>query len=143
MANPDLALAAEFPPATREMWLTLLERVLKGAPFEKRLVSETYDGLRIEPLYPKADSVPQPARDSRGPWRIAQRLDHPDAAIANDLALRDLTGGADALSLIFAGAPSARGFGLQARTVDDLDRALRGVALDLIQLRVEAGGWGR
>ena len=143
MANSDLALAAEFPPATREMWLALVERVLKGAPFEKRLVSKTYDGIPIEPLYPKAEPASQPMRGARGPWRIAQRLDHPDAAVANDLALADLTGGADALSLVFARAPSARGFGLEARTVDDLDRALRDVTLDLIQVRVEAGGWGQ
>ena len=110
MANPDLALAAEFPPATREMWLALVERVLKGAPFEKRLVSKTYGGISIEPLYSKAEPASQPMRGARGPWRIAQRLDHPDAAVANDLALADLTGGADTLSLVFARAP----FGLRA-----------------------------
>ena len=42
----DLTLAAEFPPATREQWLTLVETVLKGADFDKKLVSRTYDGLR-------------------------------------------------------------------------------------------------
>ena len=30
----DLPLAAEFPPATREQWLKLVDGVLKGAPFE-------------------------------------------------------------------------------------------------------------
>ena len=33
--DPDLALAGEFPPATREQWLKLVDGVLKGAPFEK------------------------------------------------------------------------------------------------------------
>ena len=58
----DLTLAAEFPPATREQWLTLVETVLKGADFDKKLVSRTYDGLRIEPLYPKAEAAPPVAR---------------------------------------------------------------------------------
>ena len=47
-----LPLASEFPAATREQWLKLVEAILKGADFEKKLVSLTYDGLRIEPLYP-------------------------------------------------------------------------------------------
>ena len=42
----DLAFAAEFPAATREQWLRLVDGVLKGAPFDKRLVARTYDGLR-------------------------------------------------------------------------------------------------
>ena len=42
---------AEFEPPTREAWLTLVEKVLKGGDFEKRLVSRTADGLAIQPLY--------------------------------------------------------------------------------------------
>ena len=47
----DLPLAAEFPPTTQAQWRKLVEAALKGAAFDKRLVSQTYDGLRIEPLY--------------------------------------------------------------------------------------------
>jgi methylmalonyl-CoA mutase len=139
----DLPLASEFPAATREQWLKLVEGVLKGADFEKRLVSRTYDGLRIEPLYPKADDAGRAARARPGRWQVAQRVDHPDPAAANALALTDLEGGADALALVTREAPSARGFGLGIETVDDLDRALAGVMLDLVHLRLEAGGAGR
>ena len=31
---------AEFPAATREQWLQLVDGVLKGAPFDKRLVAQ-------------------------------------------------------------------------------------------------------
>ena len=34
----DLPLAAEFPLATREQWRKLVDGVLKGAPFDKRMV---------------------------------------------------------------------------------------------------------
>ena len=63
MAPEDSKLTLnEFPPASREDWRKLVERVLKGAPFEK-LVSTTYDGLRIEPLYAgKTDAVPVAAQ---------------------------------------------------------------------------------
>src|SRR5215218_3731549 len=139
----DLTLAAEFPPATREQWLTLVEGVLKGADFEKKLVSRTYDGLRIEPLYPKTEEAPRLGRAAAGRWHVAQRIDHPDPAEANALALADLEGGADALVLVTRGAPAARGFGVAAETVDELDRALQGVMLDLVHPRLDAGGRGR
>ena len=137
----DLALGAEFPAPTRDDWLKLVERVLKGADFEQRLVARTYDGIRVEPLYDKGTPQRQPLRSSVGRWRIGQRVDHPDPAAANDLAVADLEGGADALTLVFAEA-AARGFGLPAGTVDELDRALRGVQLDLIHLRLDAGHAG-
>ena len=49
----ELRLAADFQPATYDDWRKLVDGVLKGAPFEK-LVSTTADGLKIEPIYPRA-----------------------------------------------------------------------------------------
>ncbi|AWM89149.1 methylmalonyl-CoA mutase family protein [Microvirga sp. 17 mud 1-3] len=139
----DLTLAAEFPTPSREQWLRLVEGVLKGADFEKKLVSRTYEGLGIQPLYPKAEETSPIVRTEAAPWRITQRMDHPDLAAANALALADLEGGADSLALVTRKAPSARGFGLAAESVDELDRALSGVMLDLIHIRLDAGGRGR
>jgi methylmalonyl-CoA mutase len=76
----DRPLADLFPPATRERWLGLVDGVLKGGDFEKRLVSKTADGIRIEPLYEPAAPVAQPVR-APGPWRVSQRVDHPDGAL--------------------------------------------------------------
>ena len=86
--NSDpLALAAEFPPATRAEWLKLVEAALKGASFDQRLVSQTYDGLRIEPLYPRAAKArPLAGRMPGAPWAVMQRVDHPDPATANATA---------------------------------------------------------
>jgi hypothetical protein len=73
-ASNDLPLAAEFPTATREQWRKLVEGVLKGAPFEKRLVAKTYDGLAVEPLYPRnADAQPVFGRMPGAAWTIMQR----------------------------------------------------------------------
>lgn len=137
----DRPLADLFPPATRERWLGLVDGVLKGGDFEKRLVSKTADGIRIEPLYDPASPVAQPAR-APGPWRVSQRVDHPDGATASALALADLEGGSDALTLVFAGAPAARGYGLTATTATDLDAALGNVMLPLIATRLDAGARG-
>ena len=101
----NVPLAAEFPPASQEQWRKLVDGALKGAPFERKLVVKTYDGLRIEPLYardPKAEAVL--GRKPGSPWQIIGRLDHPDPALANAQALQDLEGGATGLSLVFAGS---------------------------------------
>ncbi len=139
----DLSLAADFPQATREQWLKRVEAVLKGADFSKKLVGRTHDGIEIQPLYPKAEGASLIARKKAGRWRVSQRVDHPDPAMANELASIDLEGGADALTLVTSRAPAARGFGVKADTVEDLDKALSGVMLDLIHLRLDAGGKGR
>src|SRR5580692_2039086 len=108
----DLRLAADFAPATHGDWRKLVDGVLKGAPFEK-LVGKTYDGLRIEPIYPRArDSAPVASRPAAAPWQIMQRIDHRDAAAANAQALHDLENGATGLTLVFAGANGACGFGI-------------------------------
>src|SRR5712691_7713905 len=128
--NDDLPLAAEFPPATREQWLKLVQGVLKGAPVEKRLVAKTYDGLAIEPLYARAAAArPVAARAPGAAWTISQRVDHPDPAAANAQALHDLENGATGLSLVFAGSIGAYGYGLDASEAT-IARALDGVHLD-------------
>jgi methylmalonyl-CoA mutase len=139
----DLSLAADFPQATREQWLKLVEGVLKGADFQKKLVSRSHDGIEIQPLYPKAEGSSPISREQAGRWRVSQRVDHPDPVKANELALLDLEGGADALTLVTRKAPAARGFGVRIDSIDDLDRTLSGVMLDLIHLRLDAGGHGR
>jgi len=93
--SEELAFASEFPAATREQWLKLVDGVLKGAPFEKRLVSRTYDGLTIQPLYPRAgDARPVAGRAPGTSWTVMQRIDQPDPAAANEQALIDLENGA-------------------------------------------------
>jgi methylmalonyl-CoA mutase len=124
-----LPLAADFPPATGEDWRRLVDTALKGAPFE-RLFSKTYDGLTIAPLYERAASAsPVPGRSPGAAWTLMQRVDHPDPAAANVQALTDLENGATGLLLVFAGAPSANGFGLDPSPAA-LKRVLDGIHLD-------------
>jgi methylmalonyl-CoA mutase len=126
----ELRLAADFAPATYEDWRKLVDGVLKGAPFEK-LVGKTYDGLKIEPIYQRArDAVPIAGRPAAAPWQIMQRIDHPDAAMANAQALNDLENGATGLEIEFAGGPGARGFGVSDATKETLVRLFDGIFFD-------------
>jgi methylmalonyl-CoA mutase len=128
--DEDLPLAAEFPPTSQAEWRKLVEAALKGASFEKRLTSQTYDGLRIEPLYPRAAGAkPIAGRTPGAPWKLMQRVDHPDPAAANAQALQDLENGANGLTLVMAGSINANGYGLDA-SATTLARVLEGVELD-------------
>jgi methylmalonyl-CoA mutase len=122
-----LPLAADFPPATREDWLNLVNSALKGRRFET-LIAKTYDGLSIQPLYPRApDAAPIAAR--HGPWQVIQRIEHPDPSIANAEARHELNNGATGLSLVFRGAIGDYGFGLEASQAV-IAQALDGIHLD-------------
>src|SRR5438105_12558226 len=128
-APDDLQLAADFAPASYDDWRKLVDGVLKGAPFET-LVGKTYDELRIEPIYPRArGAAPIAGRAPAAPWQIMQRIDHPDAAQANEQALHDLENGASGLTLVFAGANGARGFGLEP-SAETVATVLNGIFID-------------
>jgi methylmalonyl-CoA mutase len=130
MSDPELAFGAEFPAASREQWLKLVDGVLKGTPFDKRLLARTYDALTIQPLYPRAgEAVPVVGRAPGAAWAVMQRVDHPDPAAANEQVLHDLENGATGLTIVCKGSLNANGYGLDS-SVETLARLLDGVYLD-------------
>ena len=108
--SDELSLAAEFPSASREDWLKLVQTALKDRPFE-RLIAKTYDGIPIEPLYGRAADA-KPVAGRSGPWQVMARVDHPDPATANAEALHELENGATGLTLVCAGSLNANGYGI-------------------------------
>src|SRR3954454_16565202 len=139
----SLRLAADFAPASYDDWRKLVDGVLKGAPFEK-LVGKTYDGLKIDPIYPRAKGIsPIAGRAAATPWQILQRIDHPDAAQANAQARHELENGATGLTLVFAGANGAYGFGLEP-SAETVEKILDGIFLDAgISIELQIGPQSR
>jgi methylmalonyl-CoA mutase len=135
----ELPLASEFPAATRDDWRKLVDSVLKGAPFEKKLVSKTYDGIAIQPLYERAASAKRVTGRAEGAtWAVLQRIDLRDPKAANKQALRDLENGATGLKLVFPSATGDYGFALPA-TKQALAQALDKVWLDAAEIELEVG----
>lgn len=132
-------LSAEFAAVSREDWLRLVDKVLKGSSFE-RLASKTADGLTIEPLATRA-SRPHlkpptggwPAAQGRG-WDIRQRHAEPDPKLANAAMLEDLAGGVNSL-LVQIEAPGQSGLGYGAEA---LATALNGVPLAASTIALDA-----
>ena len=131
MSDPDLIpLARDFEAPTREAWLRLVDKTLKGEGFDS-LRSRTADGLPIEPLYTEGPASPvRPAfsPDPTRPWDLRALVSHPDPAEANRQVLEALENGA--ASVLLETKPEA------------LDRALEGVVLDLAPVALGAGWAG-
>ena len=57
--TPDLLSESAFGPSDESKWRAMAQKALKGADFERALVSHTDDGIRIEPVYPRSvDPMP-------------------------------------------------------------------------------------
>lgn len=121
----------------RQRWLALAEKALAGASFEEKLVSQTDDGIRIDPLYERVAGREHSLRaNPLKPWIISQRVDDPDVERAHLQVSEDIAQGATGLSLVFEGAPNAFGYGLPYAP-DTIERVLEGVPLDQTYLRVD------
>ncbi|MGE0231502.1 MAG: methylmalonyl-CoA mutase family protein, partial [Flavobacteriaceae bacterium] len=137
--------AADFPAASEADWLAQVEKSLKGKDFDKALTKPDYDGGRILPLYvgdPSATraghgeatgaTATMPANvDPQRPWHILVSADLA-APGANEHLLQSLENGASAVGLRLHSAPEG-GF------VEWLTRALNGVRLDLVPIRLRGG----
>ncbi|THD45696.1 MAG: methylmalonyl-CoA mutase [Bradyrhizobium sp.] len=119
--------ASAFASFSEADWRASASAALGGAKLET-LMSRAADGVELQPIYRRREG-PRALSGESG-WRRLARLDHPDAAAANDQALDDLANGADGLQVVFAGGAGAYGFGLAAYDVVSLSRAFEGLRFD-------------
>jgi methylmalonyl-CoA mutase len=169
MLAPEFTLRDDFPSADYAEWRALAEADLEGASFEQRLVTHTYEGIDLQPVYTRRDrsgdgdpdGFPGQAPFVRGArplgaaqsgWDLRQEHTHPDLDATNRAILDDLQGGVTSLLLRLdiaarngldpddPGAGEWAGRdGMMVYHADDLDRALDGVHLNMIGVTLEAG----
>ncbi|MGA2556064.1 MAG: methylmalonyl-CoA mutase family protein [Verrucomicrobiota bacterium] len=161
-------LPAEFPPVGYGDWRHLVEAELKGAPFDKRMLTPTYERITLKPIYRREDIAHLPHLDSfpgfapfvRGtsaagfvsqPWAISQEITCSSPTEFNHEARNSLAGGLNALNMVLDKAtrngrdpdwakPEEVGSGgLSIATLRDLDRALDGIDLRTTTLFVRSG----
>ncbi|MEF0939707.1 methylmalonyl-CoA mutase family protein [Rhizobium sp. BR 362] len=127
-----------FAPVSREAWLKLVDRALKGADFQEALVSRTDDGIAIEPLYARrADAAPLARRHTDRPWIVSQRMDDPDIERAFIQLGDDLAKGCTGISLISKASPSACGAGVGGNIETLAARLAAAVSGNSISLRLD------
>lgn len=134
-ANGQRALSfEEFSKPTYDAWRQVAEASLKGASFEKRLITKTYEGLDIQPMYCQDDidslshtaTLPGFAPYVRGttplgyltdPWAIAQEFAYATPDVCNAALRADLERGLTAVNLVLDAATLAGLDADQAETV--------------------------
>jgi methylmalonyl-CoA mutase len=94
------ALFSEFEAISAEAWRAVAERDLKGADFEKKLVHETLDGVRLQPIYTENDlpTTASPVRTKCG-WLTREDVREPDAILARRHIEAAAQRGADEVSV--------------------------------------------
>ncbi len=80
-----LKLAQEFPPVPTSAWEAAIQKDLKGADYEKKLVWRTEEGLAVRPYYRSEDAARLPRQRVTGRWEIAQDARPGPDAIRADL----------------------------------------------------------
>lgn len=161
-SNPVERLFAEFAPADDGAWRKAAEESLDGAPFEKKLVTKTAEGIDLQPIYSRT-STPPPAWQARPPgfapfvrgsvplgqreqpWLICQQPSGTSLEECNRTLLDDLDRGQNAVLLRLDPAtrlgiaPVAAGTGVPIGSLEDLRRVLAGVALEAVPVMIPAG----
>ena len=169
MDDQQINFTEGFATPSHEQWVAEVEKALKGAPFDKRMLTKTHEGITLRPIYTRRDwpgegdpsGFPGAMPFTRGARASGQRVDdwdvrssygEPDPLKCNDVILRDLSRGVNSVEVIFdaaakagldadsGGAEELAGVaGVMLYSVDDLDRLLTGVYLDLAPIHLDAG----
>ena len=107
----------EFSIPTYEDWKKAATDTLKGAPFEKKLITKTYENVDLQPIYNEedrdkvaylADSLPGSFPYNRGTsaagykeksWEISQAFSYPTPTQLNEALKYDLEKGQNAIAI--------------------------------------------
>ena len=162
---PDVPLD-EFTPPTDEEWKAACEALLKGAPFEKKMFTKTYEGITFDPMYTRKHTeeiLPKSVMPGMGdylrgvdaagyigrPWGIAQACDETLPSENNELLRHENDKGSTIYHIVLDSASRA---GIDARqaekvgdlgtsvtTVEDMHTMLAGLDLAKFPLYIYAG----
>lgn len=165
--NQEARLFEEFPWPSYEQWREIVEQQLKGAPFEQKLVTRTYEDIDLQPLYRQEDrgdwphlnalpGFPPYTRSGSATghvfrrWSVSQELPYRTPAEFNRAIRHDLERGQTTINFVFDAATLfgqdpdeakvgdvGRG-GVSIATVDDLATALSKIDLEEIPIFMQA-----
>ena len=164
-------LKNDFPETPYEEWKKTAEKDLKGVPFEKKLITKTYEGIDLQPIYTKEDlkniefleNKPgfeyfvrgtKSAGSTLNGWEIKQNLNYPVSEEFNEALKSDLKRGQNAIHISldyaskngldpdFAKAGEVGKDGISICNLDDFSNALADVDLQEYPVYINAGFGG-
>ncbi|MBQ1819868.1 MAG: methylmalonyl-CoA mutase small subunit, partial [Bacteroidales bacterium] len=140
----DEKLFTEFPPVSTEQWEATINKDLKGADYEKKLVWRTDEGFQVRPYY-RAENMQDldylktmpnefpytrgtKARDNH--WDIVQEIEEADPTKANAIAVDALKRGATCIAFNAANVESDEAL---ATLLKDIDLNVNGVQFNHVK----------
>lgn len=162
--NTPKPLLDSFQVPDLDQWREEVVRLLKGAPFEKKMFTRTIEDITVGPMYTGADTKNLPwaenlpgqwpylrgAKATAG-WLVAQELPLPTAEEFNNALRSDLRRGQNAVNLVLdkaglrgmdpdqADAAFVGAGGTSIASLADFEVAFDGVNLEQTPLFVQAG----
>ncbi|MBN2227032.1 MAG: acyl-CoA mutase large subunit family protein [candidate division Zixibacteria bacterium] len=161
-------LFEEFPPSDPAQWRAEVDRLLKGVPYEKRMLTNTPEGIILQPIYRREDSADIPhihalpgfspfhrgghaVKNGGNTWEIAQETSGLTPQAVNAELRHDLKCGQTAINLILDRA-SRLGFdpdqaqtemvgadGVSISSARELAVALAGIDIQQTPVYIHAG----
>lgn len=162
----------EFSVPTYEQWREAAEKSLKGASFDAKLLTHSYEGIVRQPIYryedvktlPHLEALPgeapfhrgnqQPGEQQEHKWHVCQEIIATSAEAFNQAAINDLARGQTMLHLMVDQAtlagldpdealPDTIGYkGVSVFCREDVEQAFQGVKLSEVPLYVNTGALG-
>lgn len=159
----EFNISADFPLPSMETWRRVAEESLKGASYEKKLLTQTVEGIQLEPLFTAnhlegilLEQLPGSGEYIRGTraegplcggWQLAQELAASGPKDVGRMARNAVQRGQNALVLPLHPAvrcgdleqPDDTGREIWAHTLDDFSAMLKGIDLMKTPIHLDAG----
>ncbi|KUG25025.1 methylmalonyl-coa mutase [hydrocarbon metagenome] len=164
----ELNLQKDFESPSYKQWREVIEKDLKGVPFEKKLITKTYEGIDLQPIYTKKDlenlefidELPGEGNFLRGKnfsgykssgWEICQDLPYPLAEEYSEALRNDLSRGQNSISLkldeasingLDADQANVNQFGkngVSISSVEDIEKAFNNIDITKFPIHIDTG----
>lgn len=167
--NPDNSPATSLDAARAAytQWRAAVDAELQGAPFDKKLVTRTFEGVSLQPVYTRIDASGLPSTASQpgeapflrgyssngytnGAWEFSQEIAASKSLDFNCALLSDLMRGQNSVALTpdraarngqdaDAASASVGVDGVSISDLNDLTAALHGIGLQALPVHIRAG----
>ncbi len=140
----ELNLLEDFPPVSTEKWEEIIQKDLKGADYDKKLIWKTEEGIKVRPYYRSQDlskishstSLQGQFPYVRGyktlnnEWNVRQDIKIADVKLINKKILEAVKKGATSISINVSDVKNA----------DDLKVLFKDVCINAIEINISTRG---
>lgn len=166
--SKELNIGNDFNSPSFEEWKKVVEKDLKGVPFDKKLITKTYEGINLNPLYTKQDIINLPQINEipgfknflrgsnasmyvKNEWEINQEILTADSIDFNEQLKHELSRGQNSIVILldkatqmgldadYAKIGEVGNGGLSISGLNSFTRALKDIDLTKYPIHMDCG----